>query len=142
MIAFLDSSALIYYFEGAPRYRQAVALALAAIKSKDASAQVAVSRLGVMECRVKPLREGSTSLLAAYDAFFAQTPIVELSAEVVTLATDLRAHQGLKTPDALQAACALSLGADCVFFTGDAGFARVQGLNAQIIHVPSGAEVC
>ena len=141
MIAFLDSSALIYYFEGAPRYQKAVVEALAAIKSKDASAQVAVSRLGVMECRVKPLREGYKALLAAYDTFFAQTAIVELSAEVVTLATNIRASNGLKTPDALQAACAMSLSAECVFVTGDAGFGRVQGLNAQIIHVISGSSL-
>lgn len=139
MIAFLDSSALIYYFEGAPRYQKAVVEALAAIKSKDASAQVAVSRLGVMECRVKPLREGDKILLAAYDSFFSQTAIVELSAEVVTLATNIRASNGLKTPDALQAACAMSLGSDCVFVTGDVGFERVQGLNVLIINVPTGA---
>ncbi len=139
MIAFLDSSALIYYFEGAPRYQKAVVDALAAIKSKDAKAQVAVSRLGVMECRVKPLREGDKALLAAYDTLFAQTAIVELSAEVVTLATNIRASNGLKTPDALQAACAMSLGADCVFVTGDVGFGRVQGLNVQVINVPTGA---
>jgi predicted nucleic acid-binding protein len=141
VIAFLDSSALIYYFEGASHYRQAVVEVLAAIKSKDANATVAVSRLGVMECRVKPLREGNKALLAAYDTFFAQTPIVELSAEVVTLATNIRASNSLKTPDALQAACAMSLGADCVFITGDAGFARLQGLNAQIIHVIFGASL-
>jgi predicted nucleic acid-binding protein len=137
VIAYLDSSALIYYFEGAPRYQKAVVDALAAIKSKDANAQVAVSRLGVMECRVKPLREGDKILLAAYDSFFAQTAIVELSAEVVTLATNIRASNGLKTPDALQAACAMSLGAECVFVTGDAGFARLQGLNVQMINVSS-----
>jgi predicted nucleic acid-binding protein len=141
VIAFLDSSALIYYFEGAPRYRQAVVETLAAIKSKDASATVAVSRLGVMECRVKPLRAGDKVLLAAYDSFFAQTQIVELSAEVVTLATNIRASNGLKTPDALQAACAMSLGADCVFVTGDVGFGRLQGLNVQIINAPTGASL-
>ena len=135
MIVFLDSSALIYYFEGAAPYRQAVMEALAAIKSKHTNAQVAVSRLGVMECRVKPLREGNEALLAAYDTFFAQTAIIELSAEVVTLATRIRASNGLKTLDALQAACAMSLGAECIFVTGDAGFAHLQGLNANIIKV-------
>ena len=135
MIVFLDSSALIYYFEGAAPYRQAVMEALAVIKSQHSSAQVAVSRLGVMECRVKPLREGNEALLAAYDTFFAQTAIIELSAEVVTLATRIRASNSLKTPDALQAACAMGLGAECIFLTGDAGFAHLQGLNANIIKV-------
>lgn len=141
MIVFLDSSALIYYFEGAPPYRQAVMVALAEIKSQHTNAQVAVSRLGIMECRVKPLREGNKALLASYDTFFAQTAIIELSAEVVTLATQIRASNGLKTPDALQAACAMSLGAECLFATGDAGFARLQGLNVKLIHVNSGSSM-
>ena len=129
MIAFLDSSALIYYFEGDAAYRQVVVDVLQAVKKKAPQAQVAVSRLGVMECRVKPLREGNTALLTHYDAFFQQVQIVELSAAVVDGATVLRANTGLKTPDALQAACALSLSTPLGFVTGDAGFARVAGLN-------------
>lgn len=135
MIVFLDSSALIYYFEGAPAYRQAVIAELEKIKLTDAAARVAISRLGVMECRVKPLREGEAALLAQYEAFFAQVQIVELEASVVTRATDIRATTALKTPDALQAASALSLGSDCIFLTGDAGFARVPGLNVRQLAV-------
>lgn len=133
MIAFLDSGALIYYFEGAQGFRQAVVDVLQRIKAKDAQAQVAVSRLGVMECRVKPLREANLALLAQYDNFFNQVQIVELSAAIVTHATDISANTCLKTPDALQAASALSLGAACSFITGDEGFARVKGL--QILQV-------
>lgn len=129
MIVFLDSSALIYYFEGAEPYRQAVLEVLQNIKSQHPQATVAVSRLGLMECRVKPLREKNAVLLARYDAFFRQVRIVELSAEVVEAATQLRASVNLKTPDALQAACALSLAEPCGFMTGDAGFMRVAGLT-------------
>jgi uncharacterized protein len=136
VIAFLDSSALIYYFEGAERYRQAVAAVLQTVKAKDPLAQVAVSRLGVMECRVKPLREGDRPLLARYDAFFAQVQIVELSADVVDQATQIRATTALKTPDALQAACALSLGEQCGFVTGDAAFSRVPSLHVLQVNVP------
>ena len=63
-----------------------------------------------------------SSLLARYTQFF-QLPsiqIIELTAEVVNLATDLRAQysQALRTPDALQVACALAVKADH-FVTGD-----------------------
>jgi predicted nucleic acid-binding protein len=133
VIAFLDSSALIYYFEGAPQHRLAVVHVLQSIKAADPKAQVAVSRLGVMECRVKPLREGDQTLLAKYDDFFAQVQIVELSAEVVSLATEIRATTGLKTPDALQAACALGLSSACSFVTGDAGFSRLRGLKVRLV---------
>ena len=131
MIAVLDSSALIYYFEGTPPYRNAVTQALTAIKQLDASAQVAVSRLGVMECRVKPLREGNTDLLKRYDSFFGRVHIVELTASVVGIATQLRADLSMKTLDSLQAACALSLGADACFVTGDSAFTRVPGLKVR-----------
>ena len=138
MIAFLDSNALIYYFEGAQRFRQSVVDVLQSIKASDTQAQVAVSRLGVMECRVKPLREGNRVLLAQYDNFFNQVQIVELSAAIVTHATDIRVTTHLKTPDALQAACALSLGAACSFVTGDEGFARVKGLLILQVNVRLG----
>lgn len=128
VIVFLDSSALIYYFEGADPYRHAVLTVLQTLKAQHPDATVAVSRLGVMECRVKPLREGQIDLLSRYETFFQQTHIVELSADVVDQATRLRAITGLKTPDALQAACALSLAGAVSFVTGDAGFSRVGGL--------------
>ncbi len=128
VISFLDSSALIYYFEGSASGREAVVQVLREIKFENPNAALVVSRLGVMECRVKPLRTANNDLLARYDAFFKQVQIVELSAPVVEIATQLRASVGLKTPDALQAASALSLVGSCTFITGDAGFARVPGL--------------
>lgn len=130
MIAFLDSSAAIYYLEGDAASQKAVRDVLQGLKNQSPSCELAVSRLGVMECRVKPLRDNAHTLLAAYDAFFAQARIVELSAAVVDTATTLRAVYGLKTPDALQAASALSLGGDVVFVTADLGFVRLSGLKA------------
>lgn len=130
MIAFLDSSAAIYYFEGDANAQKAVRDVLLNLKNQYPACELAVSRLGVMECRVKPLRDNAHTLLAAYEAFFAQARIVELTAAVVDTATTLRASYGLKTPDALQAASALSLGEDVVFVTADLGFARLSGLKA------------
>jgi uncharacterized protein len=135
VIAFLDSSALIYYFEGAPPFRQAVIEVLRGIKAENPETIVTVSRLGLMECRVKPLRDGNFTLLANYDAFFVQAKIVELTASVVDLATQLRASTGLKTPDALQAASALTIADTCCFVSGDAGFARVPGLRWRQVSV-------
>lgn len=129
MIAFLDSSAVIYYFEGDETAQKAVRGILSTLKSQYPACELAVSRLGVMECRVKPLRDDAHTLLASYDTFFRQLHIVELSANVVDTATTLRASYGLKTPDALQAASALSLGEDVVFITADLGFGRLSGLK-------------
>lgn len=133
MIVFLDSSALIYYFEGAAVFRQAVIDVLNTVKRNFPQAQVAVSRLGVMECRVKPLRDGDKVLLARYEEFFQQVQIIELSAAVVDAATQLRAGARLKTPDALQAASALSIGGACSFVTGDSAFKKVAGLDVLLV---------
>jgi predicted nucleic acid-binding protein len=130
VIVFLDSSAAIYYFEGDANAQKTVRDVLQSVKNQSPSCELAISRLGVMECRVKPLRDNAHALLAAYEAFFAQARIVELSAAVVDTATALRASYGLKTPDALQAASALSLGEDVVFVTADMGFKRLSGLKA------------
>ncbi len=40
---------------------------------------------------------------------------------------------GLRTPDALQAACCLQLGPEAVMITGDAGFQRIQALQVRLI---------
>jgi hypothetical protein len=94
-----------------------------------------VSRLSLLECRVDPLRRGDQACLDRFEALFAQPDllVVELSASVVELATQLRANHGLRTPDALQAACCLQLGPDAVMITGDAGFQRVQALQVRLI---------
>lgn len=133
MILFLDACALIYRFEGGAKFRAAAMEMVAQLTLGQPEPDVAVSRLSLMECRVKPLREGNTDLLKRYDDFFAAVKVVELSAAVVELATDLRVRHGLKTPDALQAACAMTLQSNVIFVTADLGFAKVTGLDVRLI---------
>jgi len=130
---FLDACALIYRFEGAAAFRSAATTLLAQLSAQQPSVELVVSRLSVLECRVKPLREGDAVLLRRYDDFFATVHIVELSAEVVEAATHLRARYGLKTPDALQAASAFAASERALFVTADAGFAKVAGLDVRLI---------
>ncbi|TLU59050.1 MAG: type II toxin-antitoxin system VapC family toxin [Chlorobium sp.] len=52
--------------------------------------------------------------------------IVDLSRNVIDIATRIRASFGLKTPDALQAACCLSLESPHVFLTEDRAFSKVE----------------
>lgn len=94
-----------------------------------------MSRLTWLEGRVGPLKHNDHSTLALYDAFFAQRDLVwvELNRDVVELATVVRVRHGLRTPDALQAASCLQLGQDHLFFTGDAAFQKVAGLNVVVL---------
>jgi predicted nucleic acid-binding protein len=131
----LDACALIDRFEVALKFRTAAMELMAQRSAQQTNVELAVSRMSVLECRVKPLREGNVALLKRYDDFFASVRIVELSAAVVDAATLLRARDGLKTPVALQAASALVASERPVFVTADAGFAKVSGLDVRLITV-------
>lgn len=135
MIAFFDASALIYLIEGKESFAASVRKELAAAAKKHPDLGTGVSRLTWLECRVGPMKTNDHAALAAFDAFFALPDLiwVELGKEVVELAAAIRARLGLRTPDALQAACCLQLGANHLFLTGDAGFRRVTGLNVKVL---------
>lgn len=140
MIAFLDASAVIYAVEGSPEWSEALKQQLRQLAMADqASAgglQLAISRLSWLECRVGPLRRRDAEALARFDTFFLHPDLewVELSPAVVERATLLRAELNLRTPDALQAASCLQLGADAVMVTGDAGFQRVPTLRLALVN--------
>ena len=135
MIAFLDASALIDLVDGEAQWAEATQATLQQLAAPSPDLTLAVSRLSVLECRVAPLRRGDQASLDRFEALFAQPDllVVELSATVVELATQLRANHGLRTPDALQVACCLELGPEAVMITGDAGFQRVRALQVCLI---------
>ncbi|MCP9915858.1 type II toxin-antitoxin system VapC family toxin [Cyanobium sp. ATX 6F1] len=71
-----------------------------------------------------------------FDAFFARPDLhwVELTRSVVEAATELRLSYGLRTPDALQAACCQLLGRNQAWMlTGDAAFQRLEGLEVRLL---------
>jgi predicted nucleic acid-binding protein len=135
VIAFFDASALIYLVEGNPAFAGRLRDELSRWAKKHPDAGAAVSRLSWLECRVRPAREQDQEALAAFDAFFARPDLVwiELTRDVVELATAIRVRHGLRTPDALQAASCLQLGAKHMFLTGDAAFERVAGLSVRLL---------
>lgn len=135
MIAFFDASALIYLIEGAEPFASRVQTELAQVTKRYRVIDAALSRLSWLECRVRPARNNELATLAVFDEFFARTDLtwVELTKEVIELATAIRVKHGLRTPDALQAASCLQLGAQHLFFTGDAGFKKVSGLNVRTL---------
>ncbi|MDN5874121.1 MAG: PIN domain-containing protein, partial [Sinobacteraceae bacterium] len=109
MIAFLDAKAVIYLLEGSTEFSAQVRDTLKQWAAANSKLRLAVSELTRLECRVQPLRMADTQLLATYDTFFSLADLIQipLSAQVIDLATVIRARHNLKTPDALQAACCL-----------------------------------
>ncbi len=135
MIAFFDASALIYLIEGKEPLAGKVRKELAVLAGKYPDLGAAVSRLSWLECRVGPMKGNDKVTLAMLDAFFSRPDLVwvELSREVVELATSIRVMHGIRTPDALQAASCLQLGMEHVFLSGDSTFKRVSGLNVMLV---------
>ncbi|QOC23768.1 type II toxin-antitoxin system VapC family toxin [Wenzhouxiangella sp. AB-CW3] len=132
---FLDASALIYLLEGEPGIQHATQKILADLCSGDAKPAIVVSALSLLECRVHPIRTGDTARLEKFDHFFVNPglSIVELDGEVIERATRLRARHGLRTPDALQAASALTLPENPAIVTGDKDFRKIPELNVHLI---------
>jgi predicted nucleic acid-binding protein len=81
------------------------------------------------------MKGNDSATLAAFDAFFARPDLawVELTRDVIELAAAIRVQTGLKTPDALQAASCLQIGAEHLFLTGDSAFKRVAGLKVKVL---------
>jgi predicted nucleic acid-binding protein len=134
VILFLDACIVIYWIEAPDPFHGRLMARLRALRGQAPDATFAVSRLSWLECMVKPLRDKDESLADEYRFFFAaaQLSIVELTAPVVERAASLRAAPGPRTPDALQASCALELGDDVLFLTNDRRFRAVPGLRTEI----------
>ena len=132
MILFLDSNVLIYLIEGDVALVSQVQHSIQKLLASHSKAIIAVSALTLLECRVAPLRNSDTSLLQLYNDFFSTDSlhIVDLSRNVLEIATGIRANFGVKTPVALQAACCLSLESEHLFLTEDRAFSKIEQLQA------------
>jgi len=135
VIAFFDANALIYLIEGCEPFASRVHRQMAALSKQYPDMGAALSRLSWLECRVGPMKRHDEATLSRFDAFFSRPDLIwiELERHVVELAAAIRARHGLRTPDALQAACCLQLGAEHRLLTADAAFKRVPGLH--VVHL-------
>ena len=129
-LVYLDACTIIYLVEGAQSVQQTVKTRL----SQHQANALTTSRLSRLECRIGPLKNNATSLLSTYESFFsaAGLTIVELVADVIERAKDLRATYGFKTPDALHLASAIEGKAD-IFITGDGKLARCKEIPVDVI---------
>ena len=135
MILFLDANIIIYRVEAVEPFNQRVLAEVQGLVSQHRNAGFAVSRLSMMECLVKPLREQNSADVERYRGFFASAglQIIEVSSLVLETATLIRARHGLRTPDAIQAASAMSIKGPVMFLTGDRQFSKVPGLNVRLM---------
>ena len=129
----LDTSLFIYHLEDHPRYAPLTEIIFSALE-KGANKGVS-SYLTLMEILVKPNAEGLLQAARDYEYYLTTFPnltFYEMGLEVAKKASDLRATERIKAPDAIQIATAILYGATA-FLTNDKIFERIKGLDVLIL---------
>ncbi|MEI9478780.1 MAG: PIN domain-containing protein [Deltaproteobacteria bacterium] len=129
----LDTSLFIYHLEDHPRYAPLTEIIFSALE-KGANKGVS-SWLTLMEILVKPKTEGLLQAARDYEYYLTTFPnltFYEMGLEVAKKASDLRATDRIKAPDAIQIATALLYGATA-FITNDKIFERIKGIDVLIL---------
>jgi predicted nucleic acid-binding protein len=131
-LVYVDANVVIYSVEKIPGYWPVLESLWDAV---DAGlVRVASSQLLVLEVLVGPLKRRDAGLISTYDAILrsGELELSPISDDILRRAADLRATHGVRTPDAIHAATALSLGCT-VCITNDAGFRRIPGLPVEVL---------
>lgn len=131
-VIYADANVIIRLIEGDVSARAPLEARL--LPLRGSGRYCLTSHLTRLECRTKPIRDGDTSLLALYDAFFvsAEVDVLPVSVAVIDKATEIRAALKLKTPDALHLATAILSGATA-FLTGDKALDRCKEISVEIL---------
>jgi predicted nucleic acid-binding protein len=133
-IVYVDANSIIYRIEQVAPY---LAVTAPLWNALDAGQQeIATSELSVLEVLVKPIQAGNGRLEDLFRRALYNTrgfTLIPIDRFVLEEAARLRAHHGLKTPDALHAASAL-LARCTLFVTNDPAFRRVPGLPVVVLY--------
>jgi uncharacterized protein len=101
-LIYIDACLVIYLAERHSRWGGLVAAAMA----QETDATFGISPLAKCECLVGPIKRGDLVLQRTYMELFEHFALLDMPSPVFVQAAHLRAHFGLKTPDALHLACA------------------------------------
>jgi predicted nucleic acid-binding protein len=125
----LDAAVFIYYVEEHPQYIAAVD---PLFDEAIAGGRVLVtSAVTLLEVLVVPIRAGDVALAQRYEALLTRgrnLHLVDADRVQLRTAAELRARHGVRTPDALQLAAALTTGC-AAFVTNDGRLRDLPGLR-------------
>lgn len=129
----LDTSVFIYFVERHPSYYDFCDSIFRSIEEDRIEA--VTSTLTLIEILVQPYRLKNDDLVLKFYSMFTTYPHlkwIQLSLDISDRAARLRAEHRLKTPDAIQIASALSVGASG-FICNDAAFRKVEDIDCLVI---------
>ena len=125
----IDTAIFIYFIEEHPRYLPTIEALFQALE--DGFLQGVTSGITLLETLIHPLRNQDQKLASEYEAILTQSRnlnLIELTIPLLRFAAHLRADTGVKTPDALQIAAALSMKCP-VLVTNDRRLPAIKGLK-------------
>ncbi len=122
----VDSAPIIYVLENrpdfAPRFRTLFE------RQQSGAIRLAAATITITEVMTGPLRAGEEAVAKRYRTMLESWQIVDLTVDIAESAARFRAALGLRTPDAIQVASAIAIGADALV-THDRDFSRVKSLT-------------
>lgn len=122
----VDSAPIIYTLEAHERFAGRFEPMFR--RHADGELVLAVTTVTIAEVLTGPLRAGEEALAKRYRAALDAWQVVDLTSDIAESAARLRGQYGLKLPDAIQLASALSINAHALV-THDRDFARVRGVR-------------
>jgi predicted nucleic acid-binding protein len=131
-VIYLDSCILIYAVEEDSARAEAVRQRLANLADEVA----AITPLVMLECLVGPLRADDLAMADHYRRAFDQFPMLEIGAPAYLRAAEIRARQGLRTPDAIHLAVAQITGCSALWTNDSRLAAASHGLAIDVIGTP------
>jgi predicted nucleic acid-binding protein len=129
----LDTSIFIYHLEDHPHYSPLTEIIFNTLE-KGINRGI-TSCLTLTEVLVKPKTEGLLHVARDYEYYLTTFPnltFCEMGVDVARKASDVRAAERMKAPDAIQLATAIVYGATA-FLTNDRIFERVKGIDILIL---------
>ena len=129
----LDTSVFIYQLEANPRYLALTDFIFAWVEREDHAA--ITSTITMVELLVQPYRDSSEQRVNAFYGLLSTYPNLRWIAPdlgAADMAARIRARHRLRTPDALQAACAAQAQATGLI-TNDPVFERVEAFETLVL---------
>ncbi|MGH8291354.1 MAG: type II toxin-antitoxin system VapC family toxin [Steroidobacteraceae bacterium] len=129
----IDTCVWIYHFEEHPQLGAAADRVIETLE--EGKLRGVASELTLLELTVQPLRLGRQDAADDYELLLDHFPhfeLVPISREVLLNAALLRAHHGLRTPDAIQIATGLIAGATLAI-TNDKAWRSVTSIETLLL---------
>ena len=124
-LVLVDSAPIIYVLDQDPKFASKFRPLFE--RQGAGEIQFAVTTVAIAEVLTGPLRAGEEAIARRYLAVMESWQVVDFTADIAESAARFRAALGLRTPDAIQVASAMAIGADALV-THDRDFSKVKTL--------------